>query len=765
MACMAVASEPVLYFLEGDRKERIVRIENRVFYIERDGELHALTRIGDSGTFALEDLPENLLAKVYVPPRVELLMGPRGRPQDRSNLGVHEQITGDLEWMLSVQKSVEHPGNYLLVNAWYTGDNKLAFRPTMLSATGVDQYRLDTELHPIADNQRGGVPIVFAFNPEEGILDCSGQFGESQALAKALLLDQKDELGRLLESGMNPNRMNNEGWAPMHLAATLFNEAALKLLQAEQGNVNLRDRMGRTPLYYASTRGNLPAAQQLFKRRVRSGLLTEDSESALVPAMRSADLSYIEFLVENGSSMLWSDGRSPGIEAMNHHRDDVVPLLVEKREVPPLNRDTAHIVLAQFIRADRLELVRMQIEHQRMSVQRRLGDDWPVLIAARSASPDMMKLLHEKQAELDVVDSQGRTALHMAAGANATVIPWLIQQGLDPNALTENGWTALGIALVAENINAVLALLEGGADPNIEVGDGHHLLWLATRLAQRQAVSHLVEAGAICEFTPDSALELLEDAFRYDIPAVFDITLAQCIDVDFEFPGGFPSWGVAERYDAHRIQSLMMDRGLKEGSQKELNLVSHREVGRFEPRQIVVPPYPHELALKYGPQDVMVNVVIGRDGKARFPVFLENPVPELKDEIVDYILHWRFNVEGIPESAHGISVTLPLRFRAEEQIFELVELTKMPRGVRQRAPTYPRQLLERRVEGTVIVRFVIDQNGRVLEDRIQIERTAHPDFSKAAIDAVKTWTFEPGEVDGKAVSCWVRQAIPFSIRR
>lgn len=609
------------------------------------------------------------------------------------------------------------------------------------------------------------MPIILAFSPETGILDCSGQFGKSQPLVTALLLNQQAEVVRLLESGVDPNRINEEGWAPVHLAATLSNESALALLRAQESNINLRGSRDWTPLHFASTRGNLSAAEVLFERRLRTGLLSNRNETALMPAIRSADLEYIEFLLNSRKYVFLSEGRSPGIEVINNHRDDLVSLLVRERAVPTLNRDTADLVLAQLIQFDRVELVRMQIEGQNLSVRRQLGEDWPIMLAASNASLEMVELLHQHGAQLDVDDSNGRTALHLAVSSNASVIPWLIQHGLDPNALTASGWSPLGIALLAENINAVVALLHGGADPNIEVGEGYHLLWLATRLAQRQTVSHLVQAGAICEFTPEGALELLEDAFRYDIPEVFDITLAQCIDVDFEFSGGFPGWGVADRYEAHRIQALMLDKGLSKESQRELKLVSHHGVEQFEPQRINFPTYPYELALKYGPQTVLVNVVIGRDGKPRFPVFLENPVPELKDEIVARIQNWSFVVEGIPESAHGISVTVPLRLKVEEKIFELAELTKSPSPIDQRTPRYPPRLLERRIEGLVTLRFVIDQNGRVSEDRIQVERTAHPELTRSAINAVKNWVFEPGELNGEAVSCWVRVEIPFIARR
>lgn len=98
-----------------------------------------------------------------------------------------------------------------------------------------------------------------------------------------------------------------------------------------------------------------------------------------------------------------------------------------------------------------------------------------------------------------------------------------------------------------------------------------------------------------------------------------------------------------------------------------------------------------------------------------------------------------------------------------DMIYELADLTRQPRPISQRSPTYPPELQRARVEGTVVLRFVVGVDGTT--SRITVERSDNSAFEEPAIRAVRTWRFEPGEKDGQAVAAWVRIPIPFSVRR
>jgi protein TonB len=94
--------------------------------------------------------------------------------------------------------------------------------------------------------------------------------------------------------------------------------------------------------------------------------------------------------------------------------------------------------------------------------------------------------------------------------------------------------------------------------------------------------------------------------------------------------------------------------------------------------------------------------------------------------------------------------------------FSLAEIDQKPRAVFQSAPMYPSELRAKKVEGSVIVIFVVDASGKVIEPRV--EKTDHPAFDKPALDAVRQWKFEPAVKGGARVACKMRVPIRFQPR-
>jgi protein TonB len=94
-----------------------------------------------------------------------------------------------------------------------------------------------------------------------------------------------------------------------------------------------------------------------------------------------------------------------------------------------------------------------------------------------------------------------------------------------------------------------------------------------------------------------------------------------------------------------------------------------------------------------------------------------------------------------------------------DAIFSLSDLDQKPRVVYQPAPIYPPELARKGLQGTVYVLFVVDQNGR--PQNIKVQKSTHPSFNNPAIKAVKSWKFEPGKRKGKAVQFRMRVPITF----
>ncbi len=77
-------------------------------------------------------------------------------------------------------------------------------------------------------------------------------------------------------------------------------------------------------------------------------------------------------------------------------------------------------------------------------------------------------------------------------------------------------------------------------------------------------------------------------------------------------------------------------------------------------------------------------------------------------------------------------------------------------------PTYPSVAARHGWEGTVIVKLLIDENGRVRDPQI-LELDGHDVFRKAVLEVVNGWRYEPAQHGGRNVDVWTVQPFQFQV--
>jgi periplasmic protein TonB len=75
---------------------------------------------------------------------------------------------------------------------------------------------------------------------------------------------------------------------------------------------------------------------------------------------------------------------------------------------------------------------------------------------------------------------------------------------------------------------------------------------------------------------------------------------------------------------------------------------------------------------------------------------------------------------------------------------------------------YPTEALRRHEQGTVILRVLVDAEGKVLTVEIETS-SGSPRLDRAARDAVKSWSFNPAKHGGVALSAWARVPVSFNL--
>jgi len=74
-------------------------------------------------------------------------------------------------------------------------------------------------------------------------------------------------------------------------------------------------------------------------------------------------------------------------------------------------------------------------------------------------------------------------------------------------------------------------------------------------------------------------------------------------------------------------------------------------------------------------------------------------------------------------------------------------------------PDYPADEKKSGKDGVVLLHVVVDDHGAV-RDPI-VDAGPGPAFAKAAIEAVKKWTFQPGKLNGQPVAVIVSVTMQF----
>lgn len=97
-------------------------------------------------------------------------------------------------------------------------------------------------------------------------------------------------------------------------------------------------------------------------------------------------------------------------------------------------------------------------------------------------------------------------------------------------------------------------------------------------------------------------------------------------------------------------------------------------------------------------------------------------------------------------------------------VFQLEDVHQAPVVLKRVTPLYPFKAKDRGIEGSVTLYFVINPDGRVRTETIEVmEADPVGIFEDSAIHAVEKWLFEPGKRDGTPVPVLMTVTVVFNL--
>jgi len=365
--------------------------------------------------------------------------------------------------------------------------------------------------NPKAANRYGVTPIAEAAGTSGGAvverLLKAGVSADTLATAEgetilmtASRVGNTEAVKALLDKGANPNAKESfKGQTALMWAASEGHPEVIKLLLAKGADPKIlsddRDttlpkltagspvapvsRGGLSALSFAARQGQIESANALLDAGSNVNQKDVDGNSALVLAILNKHYDLAKVLISRGADVNASnkEGRSPLFSAVEIRNEEYSPrpALKDEDKTTAMDIIKALIDKGANVNAQLIDSVPLHKFAQDMGDKTMAAGATAFMRAARGADVETMKLLLDKGADPKLANKDGLTALLVAAGVGwadkvrstepqaLAAVKLCVDRGLDINAATDRGETALhGAALRGAN-TIITYLVEKGA--------------------------------------------------------------------------------------------------------------------------------------------------------------------------------------------------------------------------------------------------------------------------------------------------------------
>jgi len=328
--------------------------------------------------------------------------------------------------------------------------------------------------------------------------------------------DQPELVKFLIDRGANVNAQMKNGRTPLMVAARLGREDRIRILLDKSAQVNVSDAGGKTALMEAITcrwDSDNRALALLLQHSVNLDAVDTEGRSAVDYAARAGLLERAELLLAKGAMVKNRDqvlhlARNVALmdAAESGAVDRVKSMLASGADPDYLGPEGQTSLMAAVQNERNPELVGILLDKKASVNLADRDGSTALMLAADKFNAATVKILLDHGADVKPRDKDGNTALIRAAKSprswdekQEALIPYLLEKGADVNVHSAKGETPL-MFTAQEGNSALLDLLKKGAEVDARDADGNTALLYATtefvRWEQRRAGEALIEAGA-----------------------------------------------------------------------------------------------------------------------------------------------------------------------------------------------------------------------------------------------------------------------------
>jgi TonB family protein len=216
---------------------------------------------------------------------------------------------------------------------------------------------------------------------------------------------------------------------------------------------------------------------------------------------------------------------------------------------------------------------------------------------------------------------------------------------------------------------------------------------------------------------------------------------------------------------------------------------SGTDIPAAHPISTVDPKYPKEARKQKRQGAVVLHVKIGEDGKVQ-DLSVVSGDPDFAAAATQAVKKWSFQpylVDGKPTEAEQrvtVNFTLPIDAPPPDSSQTLSDddfnkgvdarvaagsLLRLltgpgvtpPKAIHTTDPDYSQEAKDARVQGTVVLRIILEADG--VPGEIHVSRSMGHGLDEKAIEAVRRWKFAPATKDGKPVAVVINIEVKFHL--
>ena len=326
---------------------------------------------------------------------------------------------------------------------------------------------------------------------------------EDSEIHCAVMIDDKSAVKEFLKNKTDINISDKGGRTALHLAASYNSPVLQKLLSFPSVDANKPDAVLKwTPLRYADRMKSWMAADILLQ----NGANPDD----IVFTRRNIEAQ------EWGQKALWecaSKGHTELLEFMLNCGTKVNAVV----EVPENLQEKSTLLHIASL-CGQVEVVRLLLDRRADINIRNANKDTALHFAAHLESVDIIKLLLDKEISVNAKNTQQNTPLHIAAArGNLKTTISLVEKRATLNSVNLNGYTPLMLAAYGGKVEVVRYLTETG--PNIGI---HTALLVAVERGHLDVIDFLLAIGADIDGSHEALdiTPLIMATLRQNLPLV-----------------------------------------------------------------------------------------------------------------------------------------------------------------------------------------------------------------------------------------------------